>query len=380
MDGTTQPQAAAAAPAQSHPASKPGKKTGGARWALLVFGTFGLLIAGVAGMQYFRAEPGQAADAAKAPAPPAAPKRFPAVARVGKAEVTYEMLAAECISRHGKEVLDDLINRMVIQQACEEAGIEVTEDEVTAEVSRIAKKFNLEPSAWYQMLQSERNISQAQYRQSVVWPMLALKKLAGEQIDITEEEIEQAFVRNYGPRVKARMIMIDNLRRAQECWNKCSEDPDNFEKFAQEYSIDPTSRALGGTVPPIPRFSGSPEIEKAAFKLKEGEISALVQVQPNSFVILKCEGRTEPVVTDIEEVKTTLYDELFEQKTQQSVAKVFSKVREETRIDNYLTKSSTGGSLTQPAGGQIQQTSGTAPAGTVRIGNREAAGKVTLEE
>lgn len=345
---------------------------GGKRWWLVLGGAAGAVVAGVLLMQSWRAQPGQAATE---PAGQKAPAK--ALARVGKDTIPYDLVAAECVTRHGKEVLDDLINRMIIQQACEANNLVVTEEDVTAEVNRIAKRFNLDPQGWYAMLQAERNLSPQQYRQSVIWPMLALRKLAGEQVDITEEDLNKAFVRNYGPRVKAKMILLDRLNQAQECWEAVNKAPAEFEQLAQKYSVDANSRSLGGAVPPIPRFSGSDELEKAAFKLKEGEISGIVQMASNRYAIIKCEGRTEPIVTDIEEVKDGLYDEIKEAKIQQSVAQVFEKLKKETRVDNYLSATSSGPQdRSVISGSNIQQTGATQAAPIRRAAN---TGRATLD-
>ncbi len=327
-------------------------------------GTAVVLVAALVLMQTLRAQPGQAAPetAGTAKLNHRAEKRD--LAKVGKDTIPYDMVADECVTRYGREVLDDLINRMIIQQACESRNIVVTEEEVSLEVQRIAKRFNLDPQAWYQMLEAERHITPLQYRQSVIWPMIALKKLAGEQVELTEEEMDKAFVRNYGPRVKARMILLDNRRRAQECWEAAAQDPESFEKLAQKYSIDPNSRSLGGTIPPIPRFSGNEALETAAFKLQPGEISGIIELQSNSLAILKCEGRTEPITTNIDDVRDSLYEELHEAKTQESVAKVFETIKKNAQVDNYLTQTSTGPNrpFTAPApGGTIQQTNGQGP-------------------
>ncbi|MBI1345907.1 peptidylprolyl isomerase [bacterium] len=340
------------------------------RMLMIVGGTAVVLIAGLVVMQTFRSQPGQAAESAGTAKLGTTTQR-PNYAKVGKDSITYDMVAEECVARYGKEVLDDLINRMLILQACEAQGVSVSEEEVTAEVMRISKRFNLAADQWYKMLEAERNITPMQYRQSVIWPMLALKKLAGEQVDLTEEEMNKAFVRNYGQRVKARLILLDNPRRARECWELAAQNPENFEKLAQDFSIDPNSRALGGTIPPIPRYSGNEALETAAFKLKDGDISGLIELQSGRYAILKCEGRTEQVVTTIDEVRDSLYEELMEAKTQESIAKIFEDIKKNTQIDNYLTQTSTGPNrpFNGAAAGGIQQTSGQVP---VRTGIRPA--------
>lgn len=185
--------------------------------------------------------------------------------------VPYDMVARECYERYGAEVLDNIINRMIIQQECERRGVTVTQSEVQQEVVNIAKKFNLPVDTWYQMLQAERGVGKAQYHRDIIWPMLALKKLASTDAKPTEEDMMKAFERDYGPRVKARMILVDgNLRHANQVWQKAVDDPDAFDRLASEVSSDPNTRPLGGAIPPIRKNGGSPQVEKEAFKLREG--------------------------------------------------------------------------------------------------------------
>ena len=260
--------------------------------------------------------------------------------------ISMDDVAKESVIRVGKDVLDSMVNRGIIQLACRERGVEVAAAEVDQEIVRIAAEFKIPVEQYLQMLQAERNISPQQYRRDVIWPMLALKKLAGAEVKVTEEEIRKSFEREYGPRVKCRMILCDNLRRAQAAWAKVKENPEDFEKYVQEYSIDPASKSLDGSVPPIPRHSGSENVEKAAFKMKTGEISAVIQIDQtmNQYVVLKCEGRTDPVVKELDDqVRAELSDLLKKQKTQEQVAKVFEAIKKETRVDNFYTNTSTGG-------------------------------------
>lgn len=294
--------------------------------------------------------------------------------------VTYDEVAHECMLRHGNDVLDNIINRKVIETACLDANVEISEADVDQEIIKVAKKFNMSVEEWYSMLQAERNVTKAQYRRDIIWPMLALRKLAGTDVKVTKSELAQAFQRSYGPRVKARIIVQDNQRRAAEAWDMVNKDPTNFENAVKKYSIDPGSRALGGAIPPIPANSGNPlsePIEQAAFKLKAGEISSVIQ-SGQQFIIIKCEGRTEQVVQSIEEVQDQLIAELREEKTQRAVADTFDKIRENARIDNYLTKQTTGLRNPNELGGNvpggIRQTGGTAPAGKATNPARPAVG------
>lgn len=279
------------------------------------------------------------------------------VARVGREHITYDELAAECINRVGTEILNDLISRKIIQQACDSQGIEISEAEVSKEIDRQAKDLGFATDQYLQMLEAERKMPSQKYRRDVIWPMLALRKLAGEDVKVTKEELKKAFISNFGPRVKARAIVLGNPRRAREIWEQAQKDPEEFERLARQFSEDPTSRSMDGQIPPIRRYGGSEELEKVAFKLKEGEISPVVQVGLKQHIILKCEGRTEPTVKELSEVEDSLTQELRAEKIQLAVAEVYKKIKAESRVDNYLTNESTG--ERKPATAKGPGTSGT---------------------
>jgi len=316
------------------------------RGGVFFSGTLIILIASGIIMQVWRAQSSKAAEQKNEAV--SAQARTDAlsqpVGRVNGDPISYEILARECVERHGREVLENLINRTIIQQACAEKGITVSEAEVSQEVITLSKKFGLAVDQYYQLLQAERNLTPEQYRRDVVWPMLAMKKLAGRDIEITNEMMRDAYDDNYGERVKARMMVLDNLRRAQDAWEKAKAAPDDFEKMARDLSVEPNSRALGGTVPPIRKNSGAhEEIRKAAFAMTEpGEISGIIQVDVSQYVILKYEGRTEPVEHDLKDVKAQLHAQLEEREVARLLGETFERIHTAARVDNYLTGESRG--------------------------------------
>ncbi|GAB4143374.1 MAG: hypothetical protein Tsb009_14440 [Planctomycetaceae bacterium] len=323
----------------------------------LVAGSAVIALVAAVLFQVFRAEPGEAGTENTPQQQSNRIAMGTTLARVDGQPITWREVADECMARYGRDILENIINRTIIQQACAKRNIVVTNAEVAAEVRRIAAKFKLTPDNWYQMLQAERNITPIQYRRDIIWPMLALKKIAGAKIQITEADLQKPFIREYGPRVKAKMILMDNQRRAIEVHAQAVRNPANFERLAQQHSIEPTSRALGGEIPPIRRYSGNKLLEDEAFKLREGEVSRVITVGPSRFVILMSEGKTKPVVTSIDQVRQELYEAVKEERTQAAVAQIFDKLRRQTRVDNFLTGASSG----------IRQTSGSA-AGKARVG------------
>src|SRR4029079_10171256 len=171
----------------------------------VVVGTTGALVLAVIGLQFLRPSPAasQTRPPAKQPAGAAqvattdAPQQREVLARVNNQNITWDVVARECMERQAKDVLENIINRQLIYQACQQRGITVTEEEIKQEVIETARKFNVPVETWYQLLASERQLNPQQYHRDVIWPMLALKKLAGTDVSLTDEEMERAFVRDY---------------------------------------------------------------------------------------------------------------------------------------------------------------------------------------
>ena len=190
------------------------------RLTLFLAGTAAAVLIAAVGFQIFRAEQAATGEATTGLQSPKAGTakiggRGKVYARVNNEYLTYDLLAKECVERYGKDMLQSIINRTMIRQACDKSGIEVSEAEVDAEIIRIAKRLNLDVIAWYDFLKVERGVTPNEVRRDRIWPMLALKKLAGEKIDVTKQDLDMGFIRHYGPRVEGRWIMLDHIRRAQ---------------------------------------------------------------------------------------------------------------------------------------------------------------------
>src|SRR6202790_472968 len=89
-------------------------------------------------------------------APVAAPQKPQLMATVNNEEITRQELAQECLSHYGKEVLEAMVNKYLIVQYCQRAGVVVTQQEVNDEIDKMARKFSLTSDQWYKMLKQER--------------------------------------------------------------------------------------------------------------------------------------------------------------------------------------------------------------------------------
>ena len=169
------------------------------------------------------------------------------VAEVNNQQIKRSQLAQACLDRYGKEVLESFLNKKLIQQACTQHNIEISEQDVMAEIARMAKKFGLSTERWLLMLKQEREIDPTQYRNEIIWPTLALRQLAAEQIQVTQEQLDEAFESEFGPKVKVRIIAHSNLQRATALREQAIADPSTFGTLAKDHSEDQASASARGT-------------------------------------------------------------------------------------------------------------------------------------
>jgi len=251
-----------------------------------------------------------------------------------------------CIERHGEEVLEGTINRRLLELACAKRKITISEADVDEEIRRAASlMLEAKPDGspdvekWLTTVTQQQGVSVDVYRSDAVWPSVALKRLAGDKVRITEEELKRGYEANYGPRVRCRAIVFNDLRRAQQVWEKArsTSTPEHFGDLAEQYSIDASGTALHGEVPPIQKYGGQPILEKEAFALQPGELSSIIQVGRDKFVILLCEGRTEPTQVDFATVRDLIREDIHEKKMRIAMAEHFQQLQESATIDNYLT-------------------------------------------
>lgn len=280
---------------------------------------------------------------------PAKRKQMPGVAAIiNGQQVTMRELAEECIERHGVEVLEGTINRRLLEQALRERNLTVADADLDAEVARAALLMGKVDQAgrpdvqgWLDTVEEEQGIPIDLYVHDAVWPSVALKKLVGDQVEVAPDDLKRGFEANYGPRVRCRAIVFNDLRRAQEVWEMARRNPtvEYFGDLAEQYSVEATSRSLRGQVPPIQRWGGQPLLEEEAFRLQPGELSGVVQVG-DKFVMMLCEGKTEPKKVAFEEVQALLREDIYEKKLRIAMAEHFTELQDTAQIDNYLAGTS----------------------------------------
>ncbi len=270
------------------------------------------------------------------PAPPKNPmEALPKVVAVVNGQtISRDQLGDACLRRYGSLVLDNLLNKHLILQACSAKGINITQGDVNDEINRVSQKFGLTTKLFLQSLQEERDISPEQYASEIVWPMLALRALAADKIQVQPDEIERVLQSEYGPKVQVRMIAVAQGDKAQQLYAQATANPDQFRRLAKEHSDDAVSASVEGLLPPIRRNSGDDQLELIAFQMRPNEISPVFQIG-EMHVFLQCVrhyAATPPNAQLLPSIQQRIHDQIRDQRLGVAADEIFAKLQESSKV------------------------------------------------
>jgi parvulin-like peptidyl-prolyl isomerase len=162
-----------------------------------------------------------------------------------------------------QQILDVLIDNELIKQLGEREGIEVTDDQVNAEINSMIEEYG--EDYFYSWLQT--NYYTPEEFRDVIKVQLMTEQLLPAVVDAVPQTAEH---------VHARHILVTSEGEAEQVLQQLQNGA-SFEELAAQHSTDVTTRDRGGDLGWFPRGGLLvPEVEEAAFSLQPGETSGVV--------------------------------------------------------------------------------------------------------
>ena len=253
--------------------------------------------------------------------------------------ITREELGEFLIARFGQERIDFLINRRIVEMTCQSKGVSVTDLEVETQFKEELKGFpNMTAQDFYNQILKRYNKTLFEWKEDVIRPKLMLSKLCKPMVEVTQQDLQNAFEARYGPKVECRMIAFQKGdTHKQEIWTKISQGEAEFAAYATQQFLE-NLRATGGKIPPIHKHFGDPKIEEAAFNLKPGQITPIMEMPDNTCVVLKCDKHLPADLTkSFDSVRLDLHKEMTEVKLAQKMNEYFAELRKQAHPRVMIT-------------------------------------------
>ena len=231
------------------------------------------------------------------------------------------------------QVVDDFVNRTLIQNELDESGIAIEDAEVEAFIEQARE--GLPPGFTLEEFLEQRGLSIDEMRRDVGFQLAAKKLLdnrLGDQLLVSDEEV-QAFFDSEKDRmaqpesVRARHILLsvdadasdeDRAAKRQEIESIREEllAGASFEDVAAEKSTCPSS-SRGGDLGNFARGQMVPPFEEAAFSQEIGVVGDVVETRFGYHLIEVLE-RTEATEPDLEEAREQIVEVLQNQRRAQA--------------------------------------------------------------
>jgi hypothetical protein len=249
----------------------------------------------------------------------------------GDTNITREQLGEYLIERYGAQKLELFVNRLVIERTCREKGIVVEDAEIEAALAENMKVLQAgKIEVFVKKALKPNHVTLYEWRHDVIWPKLVMTKLCQNEVQVTDNDLKKAFEAHFGEKVECQLIL---WKSGEEQYVRrriypTLQDEKEFNRLAkQQLSWELASRE-GRLEKPIARHTtGSETLERAAFRLDEGEISPVLTV-PEGVAVIKCLKRIPAdTKTKLENVRAELEKEVFEKKVQQQIPVAFEKMR-----------------------------------------------------
>ena len=207
-------------------------------------------------------------------------------------------------------------------------------------ISKIAKEkgFDKRPDVKGQQDMLINNYLATQYLQKVIIDKVTLSE--AKALSYYKEHSE-SFKTPETIRARHILIKIDPSAsdeekkkikaKAEEILEKLKKGED-FAKLASEVSEDPGTKAKGGDLDFFPKGTMIPAFEEAAFSLKPGEMSGLVETE-YGYHIIKLEEKKDAVLEPYEKIKDKVKDQALQEMRKAAVTDFVEKSLKNARVE-----------------------------------------------
>lgn len=232
-----------------------------------------------------------------------------------------------------KQAMQFLVQRCEFNQAADELGLEITDEDVEKQLATIKTQYfgkdgkcDAACEKKYQAQIAKQELTERQVRDdvraSVVQNKLYTKVTDG--VTVSDEELEEYYKKNKQQYVlpesrDVRHILVKKKALADQLYQQVTSGGD-FAALAKKHSEDPGSKTSGGKLT-VSKGRQVPEFDKSAFSLAVDEISKPIKTQYGWHIIQALTKIKKASTTPLSEVKPQIRQQLLQQEKQEEMKK-----------------------------------------------------------
>ena len=247
------------------------------------------------------------------------------------------------------QAINDLIDRQLILQEFKSSKFTIPEYVIDDRIQTIIREeFGGDRQAFVRTLEAQ-GYTLARFREveqdKIIVQAMRQRAVKSESV-IPPNKIDEYYSQHaaeFGTpeQIKLRMIVLkkdanssgSKKKMAEEIRQKVADGAD-FEKLAQMYSEDASTQEAGGDWGWIDRSTLNEQLTKAAFSLKTGKVSPVLDIGDN-YYLLYIEARKNATVKPLGEVRDDIDKKLTQEERQEAQKKWLEGLRKKAYIKMY---------------------------------------------
>ncbi|MGD0586918.1 MAG: peptidylprolyl isomerase [Oryzomonas sp.] len=254
-------------------------------------------------------------------------------------------------SKIRQSVLDQLVEKKLVEQKVRELNIKIGDDEIKQAIEDVKRQNKIDSQEAFKAALASQGLTFDQYRAQLQDQLERLRLVSMEvrsKIQVGETEMRDYYEANLAkyseeesfharhiffrtnektPAAEIKRAMTTALMVLAEA--KSGKD---FVELAKTYSEDPAARKDGGDLGVFKKGDMLPELEQTILAMKTGEVSELV-VTPAGFHIIKLEERIKGKVKPFESVKAEIEDVIYRKKSEERFNQWAKELRSKASVE-----------------------------------------------
>ncbi len=244
------------------------------------------------------------------------------------------------------KALETLINRKLIKQASDAAGIDVNEREIDSAIEDVKKENNLTKEKLMLAL-AQNGLTMREYREQLKEQIREVKFVDIEfksKISVLDDEVEDYYRQNINeflqaPTFRARMIFLPGTDKSVQKKRLAIIEDElkkkvTFEELARQYSEGPNAQD-GGDLGWLSKGELDPALELELEKLKINEVSQKI-TRPEGIYLLQLTRSREAEPASITESTPAIQKTLFNRRMEKRYNSWLKEARKSAHIEIRL--------------------------------------------
>jgi peptidyl-prolyl cis-trans isomerase C len=248
-----------------------------------------------------------------------------------------------------RQLVDQLVSMKLLSQESIAKKITVPETEIDSRLADVKKPFPNEQA--FTAALAERQMTLDKLKSEIRQQLQAMKLVDADirpTVTVTDVDVTDFYVKNpekfqEPEAVRASHILIRTPDATDEAQKKKAKAEaqavlaelkkgGDFAALAKQHSQDAGSAPNGGDLGFVPRGQTVPVFEQAAFALKPGQLSGVVE-SPFGYHIIKVSAHRDARTVPLQEVKPQVQEFLTQQQMQQKTEAYVAKLKTKGKVE-----------------------------------------------